>query len=200
MSIKISTIYTKSGDSGETALIGGSRISKASLAVHSYGLLDEVNAQLGVVRSWAAYEQSNTPDTLAKETEDVFAKIQNVLFDLGAILAAPANADMSYDDYDSDNDERVIFLETKIDEYRAYYEPINSFTVPGGCMLNAYAHVARTVCRHWERILVERMNDENLDPSVLVYANRLSDFLYAYSRLVTTTLSEKEQLWEPGKY
>ncbi len=184
-----------------TRLSRGVEISKASLQVESYGSMDEVNSQLGVIRSWAMFQHRATHPEIADETERTFEAIQNVMFDIGRILARPVEvtADEKQEpEYDSSKDERVLFLEKRIDAYRDEFAAVDSFTIPGGCMLNAYAHVARTVCRRWERVLVRRRDEMPLDEWILVYANRLSDFLYAYSRWVSNRLSDQEILWKPG--
>lgn len=201
MNVRLNRIYTKSGDKGMTRLSAGVEVSKASLHVESYGSMDEVNSQLGVVRSWAMYQHTATHPEIAQETERTFESIQNVMFDVGRVLARPIDGESDDKDetaYDSSKDERVLFLEERIDAYREEFAAVDSFTLPGGCMLNAYAHVARTVCRRWERVLVQRRDEMPLEEWVLVYANRLSDFLYAYSRWVSNRLSDQEILWKPG--
>ncbi len=200
MNVRLNRIYTKSGDKGMTRLSRGVEISKASLQVESYGAMDEVNSQLGVIRSWAIYQHSVTHPEIAGETERTFEAIQNLMFDIGRALARPIEAkedEKEEPEYDSSEDDRVLFLEKRIDAYRDEFAAVDSFTIPGGCMLNAYAHVARTGGRRWERILVRRRDEMQLDQWILVYANRLSDYLYAYSRWVSHRLSDQEILWKP---
>ena len=198
MAVKISKIYTKTGDQGETCLVGGVKVSKSSIIVESYGMMDEVNSHMGVIWSWAIHNHKKSHRELCQETETTFERIQNTMFDIGAKLASPPEENPDYSSYNSATDERVLFLENRIDTYREDYDTINSFTLPGGNMLNAYAHVARTSCRRWERVLVHRQTEFSLDPSILVYANRLSDFLYAYSRWVSVKLLDDEKLWKPS--
>lgn len=200
MNIHLNRIYTKTGDKGMTRLSKGVEISKASLQVESYGEMDETNSHIGVIRSWAIFQHRKSHPEIAQETELTFEKIQNVMFDVGRALATPiAETKEPKPAYDSGTDERVLFLEERIDAYRQDFDSVRSFTIPGGCMLNAYAHVARTVCRRWERVLVHRMNEIGLDEWVLVYANRLSDYLYTYSRWVSHHLADDELLWEPAE-
>lgn len=199
MNVRLNRIYTKTGDKGMTRLSRGVQVSKGSLQVESYGEMDEVNSQLGVIRSWAIFQHSATHPEIVDETRRTFERIQNVMFDIGRILARPAEPQPAEQpDYDSSQDERVVFLEKRIDAYRSEFEAVKSFTIPGGCMLNAYAHVARTVCRRWERVLVRRMEQLPLEPWILVYANRLSDYLFTYSRWVSHRLADEELLWKPG--
>ena len=198
MNVRLNRLYTKFGDKGMTRLSKGVEISKASLQVESYGMMDEVNSHLGVIRSWAIFQHRVPHPEIAQETEQTFEKIQNVMFDIGRLLARPVTDDTELEDIDVENDERIKFLENKIDSYREEFDAVNSFTIPGGCMLNAYAHVARTVCRRWERLIVRRNETLLTDPWILVYVNRLSDYLYAYSRWVSNRLADEELLWKPG--
>jgi len=198
MSIRLNRIYTKAGDRGKTHLAQGVEISKGSLHVESYGMMDEVNSHLGVIRSWAIFYHRQSHPEIAQETEATLEKIQNVLFDIGGSLAQPISESATPPAEDSSNDHRAQFLEQRIDAYREEFEAIDSFTVPGGCMLNAYAHVARTVCRRWERVLVRRSEQMPTEAWILVYVNRLSDYLYAYTRWVSHRLSDDEILWQPG--
>ncbi|MDA7980742.1 MAG: cob(I)yrinic acid a,c-diamide adenosyltransferase [Pirellulales bacterium] len=201
MTVRLNRIYTKSGDKGMTRLSRGVEISKGSLQVESYGMMDEVNSHLGVIRSWAIYQHTDSHPEIAEETEKTFEAIQNIMFDIGRILARPIideDNKATPEDYDSSKDERVLFLEERIDTYRTEFDAVSSFTIPGGCMLNAYAHVARTTCRRWERIIVRRREEMPTEDWILVYINRLSDYLYAYSRWVSNRLSDAELLWKPG--
>ena len=192
--LQLSKIYTRGGDKGTTALVGGIRVSKSCLQLESYGTVDELNSHIGVIRTHALnYEESNIH--VFQETTTVLQIIQNRLFDLGSILATPK--DKPYDGMPSILNKDITFLETKIDAYNENLETLNSFTLPGGGILNAHAHVARTVCRRLERLLV-RFNDEaeGIDQNIMKYINRLSDYLFVYSRWVSQQLKEDEFLWE----
>ncbi|WP_158262327.1 MULTISPECIES: cob(I)yrinic acid a,c-diamide adenosyltransferase [Pirellulaceae] len=196
MSIHIHRIYTRSGDGGETALAGGVKVSKASLEVESYGESDELISYLGVVRAVANDPHSRPSDEIAEETDEVFLKIQNTLYEAGAVLAARQPLSVSADRYVAADDPRVSFLERRIDRYRELFDAIDGFTIPGDCVLNGHAHVARTICRRWERVLVRRHEVAPIEPWVLAYANRLSDYLFAYTRWITAKLSTQEKLWK----
>ncbi|WP_158545479.1 cob(I)yrinic acid a,c-diamide adenosyltransferase [Bremerella cremea] len=196
MSIHIHRIYTRAGDGGETALAGGVKVSKSSLEVESYGESDELISYLGVVRAVANDPSSRPSDEIAAETDEVFLKIQNTLYEAGAVLAARTPLSPEAATYEAAQDPRISFLENRIDQYRELFDAIDGFTIPGDCVLNAHAHVARTICRRWERVLVRRHEAAPLEPWVLAYANRLSDYLFAYTRWITAKLSTQEKLWK----
>ncbi|GAA4422452.1 cob(I)yrinic acid a,c-diamide adenosyltransferase [Bremerella cremea] len=196
MSIHIHRIYTRAGDGGTTALAGGVQVSKSSLEVESYGESDELISHLGVVRAFATQLPTSPHPEIASETDEVFLKIQNTLYEAGAVLASANPPSAEAVQYDPKNDARVKFLEQRIDAYRDRFAAIDGFTIPGDCMLSAHAHVARTVCRRWERVLVRRHEHAPIEPWVLAYANRLSDYLFAYTRWVTALLSANEPLWK----
>lgn len=196
MSIHINRIYTRSGDSGTTRLAGGTLTSKGSLEVESYGDSDELISHLGVVRAFAAQGMVPPHATIAAETETVFLAIQNTLYEAGAELASPAKVPADPKSYDATADARLVFLENRIDSYRSAFEAIDGFTVPGDCLLGAHAHVARTVCRRWERVLVRRHQQSAVSLWILAYANRLSDYLFAYTRWASALLSSEEILWK----
>lgn len=195
MSIHIHRIYTRAGDQGSTALAGGVQVSKSSLEVESYGESDELISFLGVVRAYATDPRTRASAKIAAETDEIFRKIQNILYEAGAVLASAKPPSTDAQSYDATADPRVTFLEERIDRYREMFDAIDGFTIPGDCMLGAHAHVARTVCRRWERVLVRRNELSPIEPWVLAYANRLSDYLFAYTRWITALLSTQEELW-----
>ena len=206
MAIRLDKIYTKIGDKGTTRLIGGIEISKDSLQVDCYGTLDELNCHLGIVRSLAPqYKERNIQ--VVQESELIFQIVQNHLFDLGSILAKPVAKDKNEEEktekiYRDDSPafaKRTCFLEDRIDHYLKELEPLNSFVLPGGAVLNGHLHVARAVARRFERLLVRWNKINKVDNWILAYVNRLSDFLFVYARWVSKKLDEKEYLWEPGK-
>ena len=205
MVVRLDKIYTKIGDKGTTRLIGGIEISKDSLQVECYGTLDELNCHLGMVRSLAPqYKDRNI--YVLQETEQIFQILQNHLFDLGSILARPAVkdkkeeaiTDKNYKDITPILARRTHFLEDRIDQYLKELEPLNSFVLPGGAILNGHVHVARAIARRFERLLVRWNKKNKIDHWILAYVNRLSDFLFVYARWVSKKLDEKEYLWEPG--
>lgn len=198
MSIHIHRIYTRTGDSGSTYLAGGVKVLKSSLEVESYGESDELISLLGVVRAHATSPATRASDEIAEETNGMFLAIQNRLYEAGAVLASasPSPPPAEFATYDATTDVRITELENRIDQYREAFDAIDGFTIPGECLLSAHAHVARTVCRRWERILVRRNELAPFHPWVLAYANRLSDYLFAYTRWVDAKLSADEKLWK----
>lgn len=191
--LQLNKIYTRGGDKGTTALVGGKRVSKSSAKLNSYGTADELNAQIGLIRTYAlSYKDKH--EGVFEETTKVLHIIQNRLFDIGSILATPP--EQPYQGMPKVSDADIVFLEEKIDSYNENLASLDSFTLPGGGILNAHAHVARTVCRRLERILVDLQNHEEVDENVLKYINRLSDYLFVYSRWVAKELNEDEFLWE----
>ncbi len=197
---KLNQIYTRTGDQGTTHVVGGAEVSKASPLVEAYGTVDELNSHLGLIRATAA----NLPE-IAKETEGTLSRIQNNLFDIGSLLATPPDYDGLAERLDEfhrpledGRDEHVAWLEAKIDEYRENLAPLPNFVLPGGCTINAQAHIARTVCRRLERVLVARHNVTPVDAVIMKYVNRLSDFLFVYARWTAWKLGQSEIIWEPN--
>lgn len=195
MAIHIHRIYTKFGDQGQTQLVGGIEISKVSIQVESYGEMDELISHLGVVRATATAAYVATDPELVRETDEVMRKIQNLLYEVGAELASPGPPERKADAPAPAEDARVRFLEEKIDSYRESLAAIDGFTLPGESLLNAHAHVARAVCRRWERVLVRRRDEIGLSSWILIFANRLSDYLFAYTRWVSLRRRDEEILW-----
>jgi cob(I)alamin adenosyltransferase len=194
MSIKLTRIYTRTGDDGMTALVGGDRVAKSSLQLETYGTLDELNSFIGVLRS---HVLTQTDDgEIVAHTNGILRQVQNRLFDIGAVLAMPL--DKLGEVAASVNAEDIAWLEEGIDALNAELNPLDSFTLPGGGMANAYAHVARTVCRRVERLLWRLAEAAPaIPPEIMRYINRLSDFLFVYSRWISRRLGEMEFLWEP---
>lgn len=205
MGFKLDKIYTRAGDKGFTYLIGNVKVSKADLQVECYGTMDELNANIGVIRTFALSYQEKAPK-VASFSEEVFKVIQNDLFDMGSVLATARKKSSEKDavkklisNYASDKtltDIRTTYLEQQIDKMNEGLQPIPSFTLPGGGNLNAFAHVSRTVCRRLERLMVRWGLEDDQDYLILAYVNRLSDFLFVYSRWVCQELGEKEFLWQ----
>jgi cob(I)alamin adenosyltransferase len=182
MTVNLTRIYTKLGDSGETHLGDMSRVPKNHPRIEAYGEIDELNAQLGLARAVG---------DLDEKLDGWLARVQNDLFDLGADLSVPHGGDRSRLRVAA---EQVTWLEQVCDEVNATLTPLKSFVLPGGTPAAAHLHVCRTVCRRAERraILVEDGN-----PEVVRYLNRLSDLLFILSRAANGTA---EPLWEPGRY
>ncbi len=190
--VVLNKIYTKTGDAGTTALGTGERRPKHDLRIASYGTVDETNACLGVARLTLATEGEGT-------VSPMLARIQNDLFDLGADLCTPDNGEKLEYEPLRIVDAQVDRLEGDIDTLNAELEPLRSFVLPGGTMAAAQLHVARTVSRRAERLMVELAADDSepVSAAALKYINRLSDFLFVASRYVNNK-GAGDELWVPG--
>jgi cob(I)alamin adenosyltransferase len=179
-------IYTKSGDGGETGLFGGGRVRKCDPRVEAYGEVDEANAAIGVART------ALTDAELA----DALAKVQDELFCVGAELASPhgVKARSAVPPLDAAWAER---LERDMDRWDAELPVLHAFVLPGGTPGAAALHLARAVCRRAERRVVALAAEAEVDPAVLVYLNRLSDFLFIAARLANHRAGQAETLWDP---
>ena len=190
--VVLNRIYTRTGDTGETALGSGERVSKANLRIAAYGTVDETNATVGVARLHTG---------VLPELDAMLARIQNELFDLGADLCVPDRGQKL--DYEPLRilPKQYERLETEIDALNAALSPLRSFVLPGGHAGAAQLHVCRTVCRRAERLLVElaALQDEPVSEGAIAYINRLSDFFFVASRYVNAKLAQGDVLWVPGK-
>ncbi len=177
-------IYTKTGDKGETSLIGGVRVKKSNLRIEAYGTIDELNSWIGVIRN--IEEISNS---------QLFQKIQDVLFTIGSHLAShPEKGRMKLPEIlDAD----IELLEKDIDKMESELPPLTSFVLPGSSIQNGYCHIARTVCRRAERCVVELSLNEKVEEIVIRYLNRLSDYLFVLSRYVTLKQNGEDIPWKP---
>lgn len=191
--VVLNRIYTRTGDAGETALGTGRRVSKAHLRIDSYGTVDETNAVIGLVRLHTAAADWARLDAM-------LALIQNELFDLGADLCMPEEGAPTGHPPLRMTPAQVQRLEADIDALNAGLEPLRSFVLPGGHPAAAHLHLARTVCRRAERLMVELrgMPGETVSDAALAYVNRLSDFLFVASRWANAR-SGGDVLWVPGK-
>ncbi len=192
MAIRITKVYTRTGDRGETALVGGRRVAKDSPRIVAYGAIDELNSILGIVRALAAKESSPATARLV----ELLKRLQNELFDFGSELATPADAE--YEGMWHASEVEVRALERTMDECQKSLEILKSFVLPGGGMLGAFLHQARTVCRRAEIEILELSRAEPLNPFVLRYVNRLSDLLFVLARWIAKQTGEAEFLWERG--
>lgn len=165
---RITKVYTKTGDQGLTSLIGGTRVSKASLRVEAFGDVDELNAVLGIARTQARDEELNV----------MLVEIQNDLFIIGADLASPPGIDVP-----RITKERVEELESLIDKLLEELEPLKEFILPSGNEGGAYLHLSRTVSRRAERRIVKLMEEDEVGEYTLIYMNRLSDLLFVMARI-----------------
>lgn len=190
--VVLNRIYTRTGDDGTTALGTGERRRKSDQRVDAYGTVDETNAALGLARLSAASENP--------ELDTMLGRIQNDLFDLGADLATPAKAGEPEGQALRIVQAQVDRLEKEIDALNANLQPLRSFVLPGGTPASAALHLARTICRRAERLMVEleSMPGEFVSRPALGYVNRLSDFLFVASRHCNQ-LQGGDVLWVPGK-
>ena len=183
--VRLTRIYTRAGDTGETSLGDGSRVSKLDPRIGAFGTVDELNAHLGVVLA------GDLPDAFRPLLE----RVQNELFDVGADLSVPyAGAD----DRLRVTQEQIDALEAACDDLNAELPELRSFVLPGGSASSAQLHVARTVCRRAERDAVRTSREVAINPLVIAYLNRLSDLLFILTRAVNAALGFDEPLWKPG--
>ncbi len=188
-------IYTKTGDQGTTALFGGTRVPKHHLRIESYGTVDELNSYIGLVKDQAV-------DTVTKES---LIKIQNDLFTLGAMLATPPEKETLKSGKERLNIPKVTtssiqFLEDQIDQMNTQLPQMTHFILPGGHTTVSFCHIARCVCRRAERLSVSLHEEEAINPDVLKYLNRLSDYLFVLARKLSQDLSAQEVKWIPEKF
>lgn len=180
-------IYTKTGDSGTTSLLGGARVSKAHIRIEAYGTVDELNSYIGLLRD----QEVNT------NRKDLLKEIQDRLFTLGADLATEPGKDkvVKPDLFEHD----VTLLEEEMDKMDKELPALKSFVLPGGHQSVSFAHIARCVCRRTERIAINLNEHEPVDALVVRYLNRLSDFLFVLGRKMAHELQAEEVKWEPRK-
>jgi cob(I)alamin adenosyltransferase len=183
--VRLTRIYTRGGDKGQTSLTDGSRVPKQALRVAAFGTVDEANAALGLARLHAE-----------GEVDAALARIQNDLFDLGADLCTPPGGRREAKALRM-VDAQVERLEREIDALNAGLKPLDSFILPGGSTASAYLHLARTVVRRAERLIAELSGREPVGPAALRYANRLSDHLFVLARHLNEG-GAKDVLWVPG--
>jgi len=183
---KKSGIYTKTGDKGETALIGGRRVSKFHSRIEAYGTVDELMAHTTLLRDMV--EDPGIREELLT--------ILNIQMATASVLAA--DFDASPVGFPVVGEDQVSFLEERIDEMDASLEPLHSFVIPGGYPAISQAHVARTVCRRTERCILRLGQEVNIQEDVLQFYNRLSDYFFVLSRKIASLLGVQQQVWNPG--
>jgi cob(I)alamin adenosyltransferase len=187
-------IYTKTGDKGTTGLFGGTRVPKYHLRIESYGTVDELNSYIGLVKDQA----------IDNDTKTTLIKIQNDLFTLGSMMATPSEKENLKNGKERLNipkitNESVTYLENTIDEINSTLPQMTHFILPGGHTTVSYCHIARCVCRRAERLSVSLHQQEGINPIILTYLNRLSDFLFMLARKLSKDLSVQEVKWVPEK-
>jgi len=194
MAIRITKVYTRTGDKGFTKLVGGKKVAKDATRIEAYGTIDELNSVLGLARVFNDDLKDRQP--AAQRLDEIFRRLQNELFDLGSELATPP--DFSYEGMFKVGEDEVKTLEKLIDELQKDLAPLNSFILPGGGKVSGFLHQARTVCRRAERAILRLSREEEIGPGPLQYVNRLSDLFFVLSRWVSKNLGEPEYLWERG--
>ncbi len=182
--VRLTRIYTRGGDAGETSLGDGSRVSKLDARIVAFGAVDELNAALGVVLA----------GELGDELREPLERIQNELFDVGADLSVPGEVEGRL----RIEQALVDRLEQDCDRFNAELPELKSFVLPGGTQAAAALHVARTICRRAERETLRASEAHRLGPLVAVYLNRLSDLLFILARAANTLADRDEPLWKPG--
>ncbi len=187
-------VYTKTGDTGTTALFGGTRVPKHHIRIESYGTVDELNSHIGLIR-----DQEMNP-----VYKNILVEVQDRLFTVGAILATPPEKEtlksgekrlQNLGIHESD----IELLENQIDEMEAALAPMTNFVLPGGHTTVSYCHIARCVCRRAERLAVHLNDIEPTDELVIKYLNRLSDYLFVLARKLSSDLKAEEVKWIPRK-
>ena len=178
-------IYTKTGDEGLTSLIGGTRVPKYDLRIESYGTVDELNSYIGLIRD----------HDIDADQKDTLKEIQDRLFTIGAALASdPEKSKMKIPDLHLSD---ITFLESQIDEMNLVLPELKHFILPGGSPVVSFCHVSRCVCRRAERIIVHLKEESFVDEKVIIYLNRLSDYLFVLARKLCHDSNISENQWFP---
>ena len=194
--VRLTKIYTRTGDNGETSLGDGTRVSKEELRVETYGTIDEVNSIIGLVRT-------HTKDSELINLDNILAAVQNELFDLGAEISIPPTKDnIQIIEKTKILDEQILRIEEEIDQLNFSLKDLDSFVLPGGSKASAHLHLARTMTRRAERLMV-RMNKQkknSISETALKYVNRLSDLMFVAARYANQSDigGIGDVLWQPG--
>ena len=179
-------IYTKTGDDGTTGLFGGKRVAKFSARIEAYGTVDELNAVIGVALTHDLHEKVSEP----------LQYISSLLFTVGSDLATPQEATQK-SSVPAIKEEHVDFLEHWIDAYQEHLPTLRNFILPGGSPGGAHLHLARTVCRRAERAIVALKQEEEINPIIIRFINRLSDYLFVAARFVNAKEGFDDIEWKP---
>lgn len=187
-------IYTKTGDKGKTSLFGGTRVPKYHLRIEAYGTVDELNSYIGLIRD----------QKIDLHTTEILLKIQNELFTLGSMMATPPEKEILKSGKERLNinkvsEESVALLENEIDLMNESLPPMSHFILPGGHTTVSFCHIARCICRRAERITTQLSDESTINPKILVYLNRLSDYLFMLARKLTIDNQAQEIPWIPEK-
>jgi len=187
-------VYTKTGDKGTTALFGGTRVPKHHIRIESYGTVDELNSHIGLIRD----------QKIDSRSKEILVHIQDKLFTVGAILATPPEKEILKNGKErlnipKINASEIELLETEMDVMDTTLPPMTHFVLPGGHTTVSYCHIARCVCRRAERMATLLHEEEPIDERVLMYLNRLSDYLFVLARKLSYDLQAEEIKWIPEK-
>ena len=177
-------IYTKAGDKGETSLLGGKRVKKYNLRIQAYGTCDELNAWIGLLRDQNIHEDHQL----------FLIKIQERILTIGSHLASLHDEDLKNNLPSISNDD-IAEIEQHIDAMENELPTMQNFILPGGHQIVSYCHIARTVCRRCERYIIELADADYVDPNIIKFFNRVSDYLFVLSRKVSMDTGSKESLW-----
>jgi cob(I)alamin adenosyltransferase len=178
-------VYTKTGDKGQTSLFGGKRVPKHDIRIDAYGTVDELNSYIGLIRD----------QDIDKQSIDTLIEVQDRLFTLGSILATePGNTKVKVPQLYAED---ILLLENEIDKMNEHLPEMRSFVLPGGHTIVSYCHVTRCVCRRAERLISHLSENATIDPLVLQYLNRLSDYLFVLARKIVIDKEVKEVEWKP---
>ena len=185
-------IYTRAGDKGETGLIGGKRVSKSNPRIIAYGLIDELNSNIGLVISLLNLKDRN----LFSELIEILIKIQNDLFTIGSDLADPSSPIENQNKTPRAEAKMVSYLESVIDEFEAELDPIAFFILPGGSVESSSLHISRSITRRAETAVATLSKTQRINSVVLIYLNRLSDFFFVAARLVNKRIGIGDVAWK----
>ena len=185
-------IYTKTGDKGETGLIGGKRIPKSDPRIISYGLIDELNSNVGLIISLLNLKNNN----LFSDLIDLLIKIQNDLFAIGSDLADPTYPMENKYKIPRTDEKMVLYLESEIDKFEKEVVPITFFILPGGSVESSILHVSRSIARRTETAVTALSKSQTINPAILIYLNRLSDLLFVAARLVNKRVGVEDIAWK----
>jgi len=177
-------IYTKTGDTGTTALIGGTRVPKHHLRIECYGTVDELSSWVGLIRD----------QDINEKDKDSLVEIQDRLFTIESLLASDNSGDYKLPEISIDD---VNFLEKEIDKMTLELPQLKSFLLSGGNTIVSYCHITRTVCRRAERVVLKLNDEYEINELILIYLNRLSDYFFVLSRKIGMENNAKEMLWKP---
>jgi cob(I)alamin adenosyltransferase len=193
MSRNISKVYTRTGDSGESSLVGGKRLPKDDQRFEAMGTVDELNAYVGNAATILINSKNESDDKSEEAMSQILLSIQNELFSICSILATPAET--PYEGMPEISPTQIEAIESYIDSYQNEVGPLKGFTLPGGTMENAALHQCRTICRRAEREIIRLSRKEKVTPAILMYINRLSDLFFVLSRYVMKRAGKQEQIW-----